>query len=81
MIFAVNYFLKERDTFLNDKVDKAVWLKWMEKRIHGEVEALSTPIGFVPKYEDLKPLFQNILNKNYTKLLDGMKPLFFFMRT
>ena len=67
LIFAVNYFLKEKDTFLNDKVDKAVWLKWMEKRVHGEVEALSTPIGFVPKYEDLKPLFQSILNKNYTK--------------
>jgi phosphoenolpyruvate carboxykinase (GTP) len=66
LIFAVNYFLKENGKFLNDKVDKAVWLKWMEKRIHGEVGAVLTPIGYIPKYEDLKPLFKSVLNKDYT---------------
>jgi phosphoenolpyruvate carboxykinase (GTP) len=65
-IFAVNYFLTENGRFLNAKVDKAVWLKWMEKRIHGEVEAILTPIGYIPKYEDIKPLFRSILNKDYT---------------
>ncbi len=67
LIFAVNYFLKEGGEFLNDKVDKAVWLRWMEKRIHEEVDAILTPIGFIPKYEDLMPLFKSVLQKDYTK--------------
>ncbi|MCL4333437.1 MAG: phosphoenolpyruvate carboxykinase (GTP) [Candidatus Thermoplasmatota archaeon] len=66
LIFAVNYFLKENGKFLNEKIDKAVWLKWMEKRIHGEIGAVLTPIGYIPKYEDLKPLFKSVLNKDYT---------------
>lgn len=67
LIFAVNYFLKENGKFLNEKVDKAVWLKWMEKRIHGEVGAILTPIGYIPKYEDLRPIFQTVLHKEYSK--------------
>ncbi|EQB66152.1 MAG: hypothetical protein AMDU3_IPLC00001G0318 [Thermoplasmatales archaeon I-plasma] len=66
-IFAVNYFLTENGKYLNDKVDKAVWLKWMEKRVHGEVGAILTPIGYVPKYEDLEPLFRSVLGKEYRK--------------
>ena len=66
-IFAVNYFLTENGKYLNDKVDKAVWLKWMEKRVHGEVGAILTPIGYVPKYEDLEPLFRSLLEKEYRK--------------
>ena len=67
LIFAVNYFLKENGAFLNEKVDKAVWLKWMEERVHGEGEATLTPIGYIPKYEDLRPLFKTVLQKDYTK--------------
>ena len=66
-IFAVNYFLTENGKYLNDKVDKAVWLKWMEKRVHGEVGAILTPIGYIPKYEDLEPLFRSLLGKEYKK--------------
>ncbi|MBN1792071.1 phosphoenolpyruvate carboxykinase (GTP) [Candidatus Woesearchaeota archaeon] len=66
-IFATNYFLKEGDKFLNDKVDKKVWLLWMEGRVHGEYEAIETPIGFIPKYEDVKTLFRQIFKKEYTK--------------
>jgi len=65
-IFGVNYFLKENGKYLNDKVDKAVWLKWMERRVHGEIGAIKTPIGYIPKYEDLKPLFKSVLGKEYT---------------
>ena len=33
-IFSVNYFLKDdAGNFLNEKTDKAVWLKWMELRV------------------------------------------------
>ncbi|RLF75364.1 phosphoenolpyruvate carboxykinase (GTP) [Palaeococcus sp. (in: euryarchaeotes)] len=67
-IFAVNYFLKDRDgKWLNHKLDKAVWLKWMELRVHGDVDAIETPIGYIPKYEDLARLFKEVLNKEYSR--------------
>ena len=67
-IFSVNYFLKDEDgNFLNDKVDKAVWLKWMELRVHNEVGARKTPTGYIPKYEDLRRLFKEVLGKDYSE--------------
>ena len=67
-IFAVNYFLRDKNgQFLNEKEDKAVWLKWMELRVHDEVSALKTPIGFIPQYGDLKMLFDRVLDKDYSK--------------
>ncbi|HEC96466.1 MAG TPA: phosphoenolpyruvate carboxykinase (GTP), partial [Euryarchaeota archaeon] len=67
-IFGVNYFLRdENGNFLNDKLDKAVWLKWMELRVHNDVDAVTTPIGYIPKYEDLKRLFKEVLGKDYSK--------------
>jgi phosphoenolpyruvate carboxykinase (GTP) len=66
LIFGVNYFLKDKDgKFLNEKNDKKVWLKWMELRVHNEVGALKTPIGLIPKYEDLQKLFKQILKEDY----------------
>ena len=67
VIFATNYFLKENDRFLNEIVDKKVWLMWMEGRIHEEYESIETPVGLIPKYDDLKELFKQIFNKEYTK--------------
>ncbi|MCD6434175.1 MAG: phosphoenolpyruvate carboxykinase (GTP) [Candidatus Diapherotrites archaeon] len=65
-IFSVNYFLRDRNgNFLNDKTDKRIWYKWMELRIHNDVKAVKTPTGYIPKYEDLKQLFERVLNKNY----------------
>jgi phosphoenolpyruvate carboxykinase (GTP) len=66
-IFAVNYFLKDKKdgSFLNAKEDKHVWLKWMELRVHNDVEAVKTPIGFLPCYDDLKILFKEVLCKDY----------------
>ncbi|AIF68938.1 phosphoenolpyruvate carboxykinase [Palaeococcus pacificus DY20341] len=66
-IFAVNYFLKDGDRWLNHKLDKAVWLKWMELRVHDDVEAIETPIGYIPKYEDLARLFKEVLDKEYSR--------------
>ncbi|MFC2154274.1 phosphoenolpyruvate carboxykinase domain-containing protein, partial [Candidatus Altiarchaeota archaeon] len=70
-IFGVNYFLKgrgkEEANFLNEKTDKGVWLKWMELRSHGEAEAIETPVGFIPLYEDLERLFKEVQGKDYTK--------------
>ncbi|MFH0874616.1 MAG: phosphoenolpyruvate carboxykinase (GTP) [archaeon] len=66
-IFATNYFLKENGKFLNQKVDKKVWLLWMEGRIHNEYDAIETPIGFIPKYDDLQLLFRKTFNRDFSK--------------
>lgn len=67
LVFATNYFLKEDGKFLNEKVDKKVWLMWMEGRIHGEFDAIETPIGYIPKYDDIAKLFMEIFNKKFTQ--------------
>jgi phosphoenolpyruvate carboxykinase (GTP) len=66
-VFATNYFLKENGKFLNEKVDKKVWLLWMEGRVHGEYEAIETPVGYIPRYGDVQKLFKKIFNKDYTR--------------
>lgn len=67
-IFSVNYFLRDSSgKFLNHKNDKRVWLKWMELRVHNDVDAIKTPTGFIPKYQDLKRLFKEVLNKDYAE--------------
>ena len=67
LIFGVNYFLKGKDgNFLNAKTDKKIWYKWAELRANGDVGAIDTPTGRIPKYEDLKRLFKEVLNKDYS---------------
>ena len=64
----MNYFLRDEEgKFVNAVRDKHVWVKWMELRVHGEVEAIRSPTGWIPKYEDLEPLFQQVLGKDYTR--------------
>ncbi|HEY82076.1 MAG TPA: phosphoenolpyruvate carboxykinase (GTP) [Dehalococcoidia bacterium] len=69
LIFGVNYFLRDLKTgeFLNDRRDKHVWVKWMELRAHNDAEAIKSPTGWLPKYEDLRQLFRQVLGKDYTK--------------
>ncbi|NCC51562.1 MAG: phosphoenolpyruvate carboxykinase (GTP) [Spartobacteria bacterium] len=67
-IFATNYFLKDEEgSFCTHKLAKKVWLHWAEKRVHGEVEALRTPTGFIPLYEDLQALFREIFDEDYSR--------------
>ncbi|MHA1757163.1 MAG: phosphoenolpyruvate carboxykinase (GTP) [Promethearchaeota archaeon] len=67
-VFAMNYFLKGEDgKYLNGMLDKLIWVMWAEGRSHNEYDAIKTPIGYIPKFEDLKVLFKEYLNKNYTK--------------
>lgn len=66
-VFSVNYFLKGADgKYLNGMLDKKVWVHWMERRVHGEVEAIRTPTGWHPKYEDLRQLFKECLDRQYS---------------
>jgi phosphoenolpyruvate carboxykinase (GTP) len=67
-IFAVNYFLKDTEgKYLNGMTDKYVWIKWMELRANGDVKAIRGPGGLLPIYEDLRQLFQRVLQKDYSR--------------
>ena len=66
-IFAANYFMKDRaGKYMTGMNDKRVWAKWMELRVHGEVDAIPAGTGLYPKYEDIKRLFREVLDKDYT---------------
>ena len=68
VVFSVNYFLKNKDgKYISGMKDKHVWLKWMELRVNGDVDAIKTPTGYIPKYEDLKTIFKDLLGKDYSK--------------
>jgi len=67
LVFATNYFLKEDGKFLNEKVEKKVWLMWMEGRVHGEYDALKTPVGHIPLLKDIQELFKQVFDREYTE--------------
>jgi phosphoenolpyruvate carboxykinase (GTP) len=67
-IFSVNYFLLDKNgQFQNEKNDKKVWYKWMELRVNRDAEALKTPTGYIPKYQDLKILYSQVLNRELSE--------------
>jgi phosphoenolpyruvate carboxykinase (GTP) len=67
LIFGVNYFLRDKEgKFLNTSRDKHVWIKWMELRVHNEADAITSPTGYLPEYEDLRRLFREVLAKDYS---------------
>ena len=78
----LNYFLTfgarggEGDNLLGEKRDVKVWLGWLELRAHGDVGAIETPIGFIPKYEDLEELFAGI-GKEYPQELYDKQFVFY----
>jgi phosphoenolpyruvate carboxykinase (GTP) len=67
----LNYFLTEQarggesKRLLGEKRDVKAWMGWLERRAHHDVDAIETPIGFLPKYADLKRLFKEIIDKEY----------------
>ena len=68
LVFGVNYFLRDREgKFVNGVRDKHVWVKWMELRVHGDVEAVKGPTGWIPRHDDLVTLFRQALGKNYSR--------------
>lgn len=74
----LNYFLTHENRgssgsgLLGEKKDVKVWLGWLELFVHGDVEGVETAIGFLPRYDDLVPLFQSI-GKEYSKSLYDMQ--------
>jgi phosphoenolpyruvate carboxykinase (GTP) len=69
----LNYFLTHEarggnsKKLLGEKKDVKVWLAWLERKAHGDVDAINTPIGYIPEFEDLRNLFQTIIDKTYPK--------------
>jgi phosphoenolpyruvate carboxykinase (GTP) len=74
----LNYFLTHANRgssgqgLLGEKKDVRVWLGWLELYANGDVEAIESPIGMLPKYEDLEILFSKI-DKEYPKSLYNMQ--------
>ena len=73
ILAGLNYFLTHEarggtsKKLLGEKRDVKAWMAWLERRAHGEVDAIDTPIGFLPKYEDLKDLFKAKIDKDYPR--------------
>ncbi|MBU0993630.1 MAG: phosphoenolpyruvate carboxykinase (GTP) [Proteobacteria bacterium] len=71
----LNYFLTHEarggssKKLLGEKKDVKVWLGWLAKRANKKVDVIHTPVGGIPKYEDLKALFKNIIDKDYPEHL------------
>ncbi len=71
ILAGLNYFLThearggDSKKLLGEKKDVRVWMSWLERRAHREIDAIETPIGYLPKYEDLKKLFKDKIDKAY----------------
>ncbi len=78
ILAGLNYFLTHASRggpgqgLLGEKRDVRVWLGWLELFAHGDVRGLETPIGLVPKYDDLVRLFAGI-GKAYDRSLYEMQ--------
>jgi phosphoenolpyruvate carboxykinase (GTP) len=73
LIAGLNYFLLDcarggdLAKLLGEKRDVRVWLSWLERIAHGDVRGIDTPIGAIPRYEDLRSLFQELIRKDYAR--------------
>ncbi len=69
----MNYFLTHaarggdptNTSLLGEKRDVRGWLSWLERRAHGDVQAINTPIGYLPLFDDLVTIFDQIVGKDY----------------
>ena len=75
--FQVNYWLHkscrgsltpgEKDSLIGEKRDTKVWMRIMALMHLGRVKTIWTPIGRIPRYQDLKKLFKDVIDKEYEK--------------
>ena len=71
ILAGLNYFLSQEARggssakLLGEKKDVKAWMAWLERRVHNEVDAIETSIGYIPRYEDLKKLFKERIDKKY----------------
>ena len=73
LIAGLNYFLVDcarggdLNKLLGEKRDVRAWLSWLERYAHGEVGAIETPIGFIPRYEDLAAIFDQTIGQGISE--------------
>jgi phosphoenolpyruvate carboxykinase (GTP) len=73
ILAGLNYFLThgarggEGNELLGEKKDVHVWMGWLERCVHNDVSSITTPIGLLPKYSDLKELFKSLIDKEYDR--------------
>jgi phosphoenolpyruvate carboxykinase (GTP) len=71
ILSGLNYFLTDEarggtsKKLIGEKKDVKAWMAWLERRAHDEVGAIETPIGYLPKYDDLKKIFSDKIDKAY----------------
>jgi phosphoenolpyruvate carboxykinase (GTP) len=71
----LNYFLKDEarggnsKKLLGEKKDVKAWMAWLERFVRHEVDAIDSPIGYIPCYQDLKRLFKERIDKEYSEEL------------
>lgn len=67
-IFATNYFLKDsQGSYMTPKIYNLLWILWADGRINREYQAVETPVGLIPRYEDLREIFKKKLDKEYSQ--------------
>jgi phosphoenolpyruvate carboxykinase (GTP) len=66
-VYSTNYFLKHEGEYTNKILDKKIWILWAEGRVHGDYRAIETPLGLIPRHEDLHNLFDKVFRKRYTE--------------
>ena len=75
VIAGLNYFLTDESRggsskkLLGEKKDVKVWLAWLERLVHNEIDAIDSPIGRLPLFDDLKRLFKELIGKDYPESL------------
>ena len=75
LMAGLNYFLTQEarggkgGALLGEKRDVKVWLSWLDRFAHGDAKGILTPVGFVPKYDDLKAIFKDVIGKEYSREL------------
>jgi phosphoenolpyruvate carboxykinase (GTP) len=73
ILAGLNYFLThearggEGSALLGEKRDVKAWLTWLARFAHGDYAGIETPIGYIPKYEDLKEVFAETIDKDYPR--------------
>ncbi len=78
IIAGLNYFLTHENRggsgsgLLGEKKDVRVWLGWLDLYVHGDVTGIETPVGVLPRYEDLRKLFAEI-GKGYSREIYDMQ--------
>ena len=71
ILAGLNFFLTHEarggvgNQLLGEKRDVKVWLTWLARYAHGDYQGIETPVGYIPKYEDLKEAFGEIIGKEY----------------